>query len=159
MSSNTTSISIAKKLKTLTLIHWTIVLPLVLGAAVLFSINFQRPTVAPGETIDYLIFLPLLAMVVTLPISSIFYNQSLKNKLHLPLEKKIDAYFSASIMRDSFLEIPGVITCIVSYILGNSVILALILIILLKFYATRPVAKKISADLRLSRSEEDQLPV
>ncbi|MBL3658674.1 hypothetical protein [Fulvivirga sediminis] len=149
--------SFAQQLKSLNIVHWAIALPMVLGGLAIFSLNMNQPAIAPGQTIDYLIYLPLLAMVVILPISNIIYTQMLKKHYQKPLSVKFKAYKSAFIIRDSFFEIPGILTCIIAYILGNSFILIIIPAILLQFYSNRPVLKKISYDLRLTPDQEKEI--
>ncbi|UII26663.1 hypothetical protein LVD15_25770 [Fulvivirga maritima] len=128
-----------------------------MGGLIIFSLNMNQPAVGPGQTIDYLIYVPLLAMVMILPISNIIYTQMLKKHYSKPLTAKFEAYKGAFILRDSLFEIPGILTCIIAYVLGNNFILIIIPAILLQFYSNRPVLKKISYDLRLTPEQEKEI--
>ncbi|MEQ8927862.1 MAG: hypothetical protein RLO81_18745 [Fulvivirga sp.] len=138
--------------KTIRLIHWALLTPMLLFAVFAYISNLGADR-SDQKGLEVLIYLPLFMMVMAITAGRFLYSRNIAKSRGKVFNTRLQIFMTATIIRDAFYEAAGLTAGVAAYITGNNTILLLIPIILLQFYASRPTHLKIENDLEATRDE------
>ena len=144
------------KFKTITLIHWVILIPMVLFGVFSYVKNTEMP-IPKEEGLNVVIYLPMILMLVAILGGRALYINTIKQAEGKPFNQRLMTFTTATIIRDAIFEIVGIAAGVASFVTGNTVILLLIPIIILQFYMNRPTLLRVENDLSATREEMQEL--
>jgi len=146
-----------EKLKSLTIVHWALVAPVVgMGAFVLY-LNSTSP-VGEAEDIAVFQYLPGGSLIFLWP-SSLFIYQRLVRAIpeNLSLDQKLLRFQSAHLVRMAAIEVVGMLAAVVSFVTTTNENLLIIAIVFGLFFSNQPTKQRIVQDLKLNQGEQVEL--
>lgn len=144
------------KFKTITIIHWAILAPMIMFGAFSYYKNLELPSGEMKGT-DTIVYIPVILMFVAIYAGRFLYNNTLKQAEGKPFNDRLMTFTTATIIRDAIFEMAGIAAGVAAFVSGNNTILLLLPIIVLQFWINRPTHLKVETDLRATREEMSEL--
>lgn len=143
-------------LKTLTFLHLSLVIGLVLFSAIAYS-QSTNISVEPESGNIFLYFVPVLAIIGYFG-SQFFYKKMLNNiDTNSTLEEKLKKYKTASHVKFLLIEFPALFSIFAFYTTANALPLVIAVCLIIYLYVQRPSSDKIKTELVLNSEEIQQL--
>jgi len=151
---------IKKQFKSVNIIYLAILI--LMSVAAIFSVVYTFKSgalpVFAAEDEGYLKSIVIIALLVGIPVSHIFYHKKIKHiDVSLPLSRKIILFRPAFIMRIVTLEAIGLLAVIGYLITVDKSFLYMFGVVLVLYIIHAPTKQRLINDLDMSEEEEDEL--
>ncbi len=144
----------AQRLKTLTLIHWSLMMPLVLFEGIVLYFNTSNPPVAAEDGGQFL-YLPGGMLILLWPISMFLFQRLIGA---IPSDARLDTklirFQSAHLVRMAMFEVIGMMAAVVSFITATNENLLIIAIVFGMFLTQQPTKVRLIQLLGLNAEEQ-----
>lgn len=150
MSSNQT-------LKTMTIIHYTLMLGMVIFGIIVYSLNEKWELILSITDDIFFLVVPIVAVFGVLVGSYIFKTWLNAIDKSTSLNDQLTRYQTALIVKDALIEGPCLLGIIAALLSGNLYYFIIVIALIIYFYSQRPTLNGIEKDLNLDSSQMAEL--
>lgn len=144
-------------LKILTVIHIAMFSIQLIFGGIFFGLVQSTKIDLSGEDDMFFLIAPLIALSGIMAATFLYKKFMEQASLKENLEKKMEAHFTAFLIRCVLLEVPTIFSFFCYFLTGNMYYIFVGLCTLLIFLTIKPKAEKIAEDLKLPYQEKDEL--
>ncbi|WP_430412559.1 hypothetical protein [Kordia sp.] len=149
MQSNTQELTPNKYIKSLSIIHMTLLAGMILfGGFVLFQFSGGiTPALDTNDTL--LLVFPVIVVVAILASQAIFKKLIVATESKTDLKSKLVGYQTATIIKLALIEGPAFFGIVLSMTTGNTAYIAIAIVLVIYFLLQKPTLTKVERDLKL----------
>lgn len=153
-------LTIKKQFKTLNIIYLAILISMSVIAifSVIYTFKSGALPVFGEKDQSYLKSIVIIALLIGIPVSHIFYHKKIKHiDASLPLNKKITMFRPAFIVRIVMLEAIGLLAIIGYLTTADKSFLYMFGVVFVLYIIHAPTKQRLINDLEMTQEEEDEL--